>query len=272
MNIFDQNDVVVEKIVSAGKLCQPDGFELYVSEYRNHYLDTDTGYYTVAMVLEGEAEYHYSDQTLHTHKGDLIFLDNYTPFYQKSLGDYYTYVINFVAQGGFLHRSNIFHPANTENYINMFKEAAVAFEQRKPGYMLMTISSLYKILATMKADRSDQGYPVSKMDKYVFAIDYIHMNLADPQLSVERIAEEMGISATYLRRTFQEITGLPPLQAIKNTRINYASELLGTSELSVAETAVKCGFRDVSYFCKEFKKRIGCSPLVFRKKHHVAGR
>lgn len=270
MNIFDQNDVVIAKIVSARKLCQPDGFELSVGEYRNHYQSTFTGYYTVAIVLDGEAEYHYEDRILHSHKDDIVFLDNYSPFYQKSLGDYYVYVINFVAYEGFLHRSNLFHPANTEIYLNMFKEAAAAFEQRKPGYMLMTISSLYKILATMKADRSEQEYPVSKMDKYVFATDYIHMHLADPQLSVERIAEELGISGTYLRRIFLEIAGTTPLKMIKTIRINSASELLETGGLSVAEAAVQCGFWDVSYFCREFKKILGCTPLAFQKKHHMA--
>jgi len=269
MNIFSQNDVAITKIIKAGKLCQPAGYEMYAGEYRNHFPGAPTGYYTITVVLEGEAEYHYSDRVIRTRKDDIIFLGNYSPFYQKSLGDYYTYVINFVAPSGFEDRSDVFHPVNSEKYITMFKEAAAVFEQRTPGYMLMTISSLYKILATLKEDRSDQCYPVSKMDKYIYATDYINMNLSDSQLSVEQVAESLDITSAYLRKIFLETAGMPPLQVIKNMRINYASDLLSTGDMGVAEAAAKCGFQNVSHFCKEFKKIIGCSPLAFKKKHHV---
>jgi len=103
----------------------------------------------------------------------------------------------------------------------------------------------------------------------MFAIEYIKQNISNSQLSVERIADEMNISSTYLRRIFTEITGVSPLQYIKNMRINLASDILCTKEISIADTAAECGFHDVSYFCKECRKIIGCTPLAFKKKQHV---
>lgn len=270
MNIFDQNEVVVTKIVNSEKLCQPLGYDTHTGEYRGMILNLRKGFYTLALVLDGECEYYFpNNKKIYAKKDDIVFLDNFSPIHQQTKSDYYTYTINFVADSGFLTQPNIFHPSNTEKYTSLFKEAAVYFEQRNPDYMLMTKSILYKILAAIKRDNAKSGQPISKIDKIVFVTDYINQNLSNYQLSVENIAHELKVSNTYLRRIFMEITGMSPLKYIKTTRINHATDLLCTGDMSVAKVAAECGFQDVSYFCKEFRKIIGSSPLAFKKNHHM---
>ena len=111
--------------------------------------------------------------------------------------------------------------------------------------------------------------PRTKTDKAAFATDYIGKNLTNYQLSVETVAREMSISTTYLRKVFVESVGMSPLKYIKTRRINLAVDILSTTDRSVNEAARECGFQDASYFCKEFKKIMGTSPLAFRNKYHI---
>jgi two-component system response regulator YesN len=151
----------------------------------------------------------------------------------------------------------------------MFKEAAIAFEQKKVGYILLTKSIIYRILSTIQADGASREQPRTKGDKITFAKDYVSRNLANCQLSVQTIASEMNISTAYLRKIFVENVGMSPLKYIKTLRINLAADILSTTAKSVDEAARECGFQDTSYFCKEFKKTMGASPLSFRKKYHI---
>ena len=48
-------------------------------------------------------------------------------------------------------------------------------------------------------------------------------------------------------------------------RLRRAQELLKDSELSVNEVASKCGYTDIAYFSRSFKKRLGVSPSKWRK-------
>ena len=102
-----------------------------------------------------------------------------------------------------------------------------------------------------------------------FQIRYIYENLSDSHLTVKNIADTLDISTTYLVRIFKEVTDSSPLEYIKSVRINYASDMLITQNSTVEKVAFESGFYDSSYFCKEFKKVMGCSPRTFKKNHRT---
>lgn len=208
MNIFNQNEVIIEKIITAKKLCQPYGYDTYVSECRGGSPTYKSGFYSLIFSIEGECDFIFNDMTLNAKKNSIIFLDNRTPFHQVSKKDYYVYCINFTASSGFIQQPNMEITEFHEKYLTLFIEATAAFEQRKPGYMLYTKSILFKLLATIKSDNMKLKCPTSKLDKLVFSIDYINANISNPQLSIEQLAYELNISSTYLRKIFIGITGL----------------------------------------------------------------
>jgi AraC-like DNA-binding protein len=269
MNIFDNSDVIISKINNCEKICQPYGYDLQLSEYRGAFPRNPKGFYTLALVIDGECDYIFEKQKLRAKTGDIVFLDNYTPFRQVTLSDFYVYVINFVSECGLIKEPKIIKPLGFDKYLSMFKEAAIAFEQKKVGYILLTKSIIYRILSTIQADGASRNQPRTKGDKITFAKDYVSRNLANCQLSVQTIASEMNISTAYLRKIFVENVGMSPLKYIKTLRINLAADILSTTAKSVDEAARECGFQDTSYFCKEFKKTMGASPLSFRKKYHI---
>ncbi|QHI69777.1 AraC family transcriptional regulator [Tichowtungia aerotolerans] len=85
-------------------------------------------------------------------------------------------------------------------------------------------------------------------------------------LSIDDIAGQLFVSKDYLRHLFTQYTGLSPVKAIINARIEHAKSLLRNSELSIANIAEMCGFENQYYFSRLFKKVAGCTPSVFRRK------
>jgi two-component system response regulator YesN len=85
------------------------------------------------------------------------------------------------------------------------------------------------------------------------------------ELSLESIAEEMGLSATYIGRLFKKHTLNTILNYIIEVRMDQARTLLLTTELPIGEIAEKSGFSNSPYFYKAFKKINGVTPADFRK-------
>lgn len=72
-----------------------------------------------------------------------------------------------------------------------------------------------------------------------------------------------GYSADYIRRKFRAETGMTPGEYLTGLRINFARELLerrGSLKLSVNDLSLMCGFYDVRYFSRVFRKITGCAP------------
>jgi AraC family transcriptional regulator, transcriptional activator of pobA len=83
--------------------------------------------------------------------------------------------------------------------------------------------------------------------------------------SVQFIADELHISANYLSRMLQLLTGQSTKQFIHDKLIDLAKEKLSTTDLSVNEIAFELGFEHPQSFSKLFKNKTNFSPLEFRQ-------
>lgn len=130
---------------------------------------------------------------------------------------------------------------------------------------MKSMSQLYGIIYDMKHEY-EIGY-ISKSDSNVLlpAIEYIHREYADSVIKISLLSELCGISETYFRRQFQKIYGTSPVKYINNLRIQRAKELISSGLYSVCEVAFLSGYRDESYFSREFKKATGHSPSEMAK-------
>ncbi|MDF2540730.1 MAG: transcriptional regulator, AraC family [Herbinix sp.] len=96
------------------------------------------------------------------------------------------------------------------------------------------------------------------------AIRYIQGNF-NKNISVTEIAEEAGVSKYYFCRLFKEITDCSTVSFINILRCNNAKKLLQSGKYSVEEAAHTCGFDNLSYFSKTYKKHMGCLPSSSKK-------
>lgn len=84
-------------------------------------------------------------------------------------------------------------------------------------------------------------------------------------LSVETVANAVGISSYYFVRFFKEKTGERVMEYITNVRMEAASKLLSDPILTVKEVCATCGYMDQSYFGRVFHKRFGVTPEEFKE-------
>ena len=93
---------------------------------------------------------------------------------------------------------------------------------------------------------------------------YIKDHLAD-DLNRDRLAAAVFLSPDYLSHVFREKTGDSLTNYITEQRITRAKELLLTSPHNIRDIALMCGFQNISYFAKQFKRATGKTPQAYRK-------
>ncbi len=84
-------------------------------------------------------------------------------------------------------------------------------------------------------------------------------------LTLEEVAEEIGLSSSYLSTIFKNETGVRFSEYITDCRMKKAKDLLRNTKLSMIQVADQVGYKDQKYFSKTFKKEVGIKPSVFRK-------
>ncbi len=84
--------------------------------------------------------------------------------------------------------------------------------------------------------------------------------------NLEQLATLAHVSISTLQRAFKENLGVSPMDYLIRLRLRKAAELLYNPTLNITEVAQQCGFQDVNYFSRAFKKIQQCSPSSYRKK------
>lgn len=139
-------------------------------------------------------------------------------------------------------------------------------EQEKIGYQQIASSHLIFILSSMRQILLNSGFADNKLEKKINQSRlYMRENLTE-QFSMEELAEKLSISYSSFRSEFKKYNGIPPGQYLLQLRIQSAKLLLSNASMTVKEIAFACGFESPFYFSKMFKKQVGTSPILFRKK------
>mgnify|MGYP001518638745 FL=1 len=91
----------------------------------------------------------------------------------------------------------------------------------------------------------------------------INDNLGNPDLNVEMIATEVGISRVHLHRKLKELTNQSTRDLIRNVRLKQAASLLANQYHNITEVATLTGFTNVAYFSTAFKELYGVPPSTY---------
>ncbi|MDH6304672.1 signal transduction histidine kinase/ligand-binding sensor domain-containing protein/DNA-binding response OmpR family regulator [Parabacteroides sp. PF5-5] len=95
----------------------------------------------------------------------------------------------------------------------------------------------------------------------------INNNLSNPELSVESIADQVGISRVHLHRKLKELTNQTTRDFIRNIRLKQAADLLAGKNLSISEVAEATGFTNLGHFSNAFKELYGVPPSTYMEEH-----
>jgi len=104
--------------------------------------------------------------------------------------------------------------------------------------------------------------PLSEMQT---AVDYVIAHYHE-RIDIETLASLAFLSTRQFERRFQNLFHMPPSEFILKVRLDTAIRHLTESDLPITQIAIQCGFYDNSHFTRLFKRKLGVSPIQFRKK------
>lgn len=142
------------------------------------------------------------------------------------------------------------------------------FEEKNNGFELAVKANILSALSVIYRF-SDKSHPKTD-DTYIKqAIKFIRKNFSE-DISLDDIADAVGLSKSYFMHKFKTYTGCTANEFLRHTRCSHAKHLLTQSDASISEIAMRCGFSDISYFTKVFKKEIGILPSKYKSKNITA--
>ena len=97
----------------------------------------------------------------------------------------------------------------------------------------------------------------------IFALRFIRENISE-RIDVHDLVKVLNLSRSTLERRFRQSLGATPCEEIKRCQMNRAKELLRETDLAVAKIAMQCGFAEMDYFVRTFRRVCGKTPNQYR--------
>ena len=234
----------------------------------------------ILYVRSGEGIVYIDEETLEIKPGDLLVFNPQVMHYEsgKELSLYFMGVTRIRLDGmeeDYLLENNVspvLHAGSSALVIESLFEQLITEAERKLYYYDEISDSLVKIIINhilRILAYGDRSY-FRTNDSYAQAKKYIDENYANIK-TVDDVCRSMYISRYYLSHLFKEYSGMSPLKYIIIKRMEYAKELLRTTDLPICEIALKTGYVELNSFTKIFKKLENMTPYAYRVQSKKSG-
>lgn len=251
--------------------------------YRSRHLHSDLEF---GLILSGTPTLSIADQFYQLEAGD-IYLLNPMENHEISTSDSSTLILSMQFSPKLISsilpsfsqyhfESNIIHPNSNSNESlyhalqALFIELAYSYHVRTSNYELKSLNILYsilyiflstvphKILTTTELNTQEQ-----KSERINRIFDYVDQNFRH-KLMLSDIARNEKLSLYYLSHFFKEVSGMSFQNYINNKRFDYACSLLRSTNKTILEISLECGFSDVRYLNQLCREKFECTPLELR--------
>lgn len=213
---------------------------------------------------EADKQIHFSDGTLlRTGPGEVHYLPKGSGYWVEQLSGGGCYAINFDLLTDPGEAPFSIRLKKTDEVLRCFRESVQHFAAKPENWAAVIRKNVYDIIARVQQEDSRAYVPGHRHDLLAPAIHYISENYSEREIPVGVLAELCGLSEAYFRRLFNGLYGLSPNRYIRSLKLQRAQALLQSGLFSVSEVCYLSGFRDESYFSREFRKQIGCPPRDF---------
>jgi AraC-like DNA-binding protein len=220
----------------------------------------------IIYVLSGAATYMINNQSYHLTQGSLLCIpmgsvrSAYT--YPDNLMECYSVsfqLFDYNGAEGFLPMPVISNIGIQPDIISMYSDLNSSWLRRNPGYKIKSRALLMLIILRYYELVLFKEHPMTIDTRINKAIKFITDNYHD-NLTIEKVAEVTGLHPHYFGVLFKDSTGQSFRQFLTDIRINCAENLLIGGLHNITEVAVRCGFTDVCYFSRVYKKARGIPP------------
>ena len=214
----------------------------------------------LAFRISGEVEFEIAGKRFSSRAGDVCFIPqnvSYTAVYSGC-----EYVVVHFKKCNYKTHEN-FSVDNISYIAAEFSKLCTEWKEKHSA--MRAKATLYKILSRI----AEQKTLTITDTAFLKSVRYMEENLSDPTLSLTQVCAAVGISEAGLRRKFHAYYNLSPKKYLIKLRLDRAVELLVSSDKSVKEIALDCGFEDEKYFSRIVKGTYRQPPSAFKGKSTV---
>ena len=245
-----------------------------------YYFDIDKGRvlneYQLLYITEGEGVFnsaHAKDVPLKAGDLFLLFPGEWHTYYPIGKHGWKSYWIGFKGKNvddrvkaGFLSVDKpIYHVGFSADIIRLYEEAYKRAQEEAPYSQQILAGIVNHLVGLMYA--LERSMELSKDHTRVDMINLARLRIRESlevDLTIQQIAEDLGVSYSNFRKLFKEFTGISPALYQQDLRLQRAKELLATTSLSIKEIAYRLRFESPDYFSSKFKIKTGKKPSEFR--------
>ncbi len=245
-----------------------------------YYFNLDRGRelneYQLLYLTEGEGVFHSTTvREAPLREGDLwlLFPGEWHSYHPNPRKGWKSYWIGFKGRNmddrvraGFLSpQKPIYHVGFSDSIVRLYKQAYDAAIE-EAAYSQQLMAGMVNLLIGMMYSK-ERNIQLSRNQAHVDLISRARLRIREAlesSLTIQQVAEEMGISYSNFRKLFKEHTGISPAIYQQDLRLQRAKEMLSTTDISVKEIAYRLNFESPDYFSAKFKAKTGRRPSELR--------
>lgn len=245
-----------------------------------YYFNLDRGRelneYQLLYLTEGEGVFHSTTvREAPLREGDLwlLFPGEWHSYHPNPRKGWKSYWIGFKGRNmddrvraGFLSpQKPIYHVGFSDSIVRLYKQAYDAAIE-EAAYSQQLMAGMVNLLIGMMYSK-ERNIQLSRNQAHVDLISRARLRIRESlesSLTIQQVAEEMGISYSNFRKLFKEHTGISPAIYQQDLRLQRAKEMLSTTDISVKEIAYRLNFESPDYFSAKFKAKTGRRPSELR--------
>lgn len=139
------------------------------------------------------------------------------------------------------------------------------------GYELLVKADLFAFIGSIYDHKLYTQHPEPLKNKKQLNINRLKTVISMIQehykdgITLDMLSNSVGMSVQHFCRFFKSMTGTSAMDYVNYYRISVACDLLLQGNMSKTDIAMECGFNNLSYFIKTFRKYKGCSPSEFMR-------
>lgn len=233
--------------------------------------------YVLHYITEGKGYLEYRKQKIPLQKGDIFllipgevtyyFADNQTPW------SYYWLGISGIKAQEYFNLSSIHdtaylrspHTKALGKFIGTIVKDTEKLDESKAS-QLHVISQLFELMHQLNAlsPNLDQETISPSCKLYREAKHLIDIGYNSQDISIQKIADELGVHRSYLSSIFKDFHKISPKEYLLEVRMKRAKELLKTTDQPIKIIAYSVGYLDPLHFSKAFRQYYDCSPSQCR--------
>lgn len=157
-----------------------------------------------------------------------------------------------------------FAVASSKIYHNLFHQLIQLRNEKNIESSLLYFSKIAALLVNIQRD--SRFYSGEGKSSVIYRAErFMTENFTD-KIGLKEIADSVHLSPNYFHKLFTSVTGSTPHDYLMKKRLNYAKELIMTSDHDMMEISMLSGFGSQAYFNYCFKQSTGLSPIKYREK------